>query len=47
MLNTLFVQLFEKLKTEKENDSTKTSGCFKFFIDRILEERFQKINIIS
>ncbi|TMM28669.1 hypothetical protein FDT66_13785 [Polaribacter aestuariivivens] len=47
MLRKLFTDLFEKLKTEKENDSIKKYGCFNFFIDKILEEKYHKINIVS
>ncbi|QTE22669.1 hypothetical protein [Polaribacter cellanae] len=47
MLRELFTNLFETLKTEKENDSVKKNGCFNFFIDKILEEKYHKINIVS
>lgn len=47
MLNKLFSDLYEKLKTEKENDSNKKNGCFIFFVEKILEERYNVINIVS
>ena len=47
MLDKLFFELYEKLKTEKENDSQKKSGCFNFFVERILEERYGLKNIVS
>lgn len=47
ILRELFVELFEKLKTETGNDSSTKSGCFQFFVDKILEEKYHKIHIVS
>jgi hypothetical protein len=47
MLDKLFSELYKKLKTETENDSQKISGCFNFFVERILEEKYDKKNIVS
>ncbi|WP_439128439.1 hypothetical protein [Polaribacter sp.] len=47
MLNKLFYELFEKLKTEKDNDSDRKSGCFNFFVERILDEKYNLKNIVS
>lgn len=47
MLEELFIQLFEKLKTEKENNSITISGCFSFFVIKILEEKFNMVNFVS
>jgi hypothetical protein len=47
MLNKLFYELLEKLKTETQNDSKSISGCFNFFVENILEEKFNKPNYVS
>lgn len=47
MLKELFSELYEKLKKEEKNDSQKISGCFVFFVERILEEKYNKVNIVS
>lgn len=47
MLNKLFSELFEKLKKEEENNSVTKSGCFNFFVERILEEKYNLKNVVS
>lgn len=47
MLSTLFSELFEKLKKEEENNSVTKSGCFNFFVERIMEEKYNLKNVVS
>lgn len=47
MLKKLFTEFFEKLKKEKENNSTAISGCCKFFVEKILEEQYKKPHYIN
>ncbi|PQJ82907.1 hypothetical protein [Polaribacter glomeratus] len=47
MLKELFSKLFEKLKTEKKNNSKSKSGCFIFFETTILEEKYNKVNFVT
>ena len=47
MLEKLFTQLLEKLKTENKNDSISISGSFKFFVIDVLEAEYAKPNYIN
>ena len=47
MIKQLFSDLLTKLKTEEKNDSDTRSGCFKYFEEVILEEKFNKRGIVT
>lgn len=47
MLKELLSQLYHKLENEKDNDRKSKTGCFNYFVERILEERYGKPNYIS
>ena len=43
MLEELFIQLFEKLKTEKDNNKKSKNGYFEYFVNIILNNDTYKI----
>lgn len=47
MLEELLRQLFTKLEQEPTNDKKSKNGCAVYFKEKVLEERFEKFNIIS
>ena len=47
MLDKLFTQLYEKLKTEKENDKKSKNGYFDFFVNVILKNDAYKTKKFS
>lgn len=47
MLKELFLQLFKKLENEPKNDKKSKNGNAVYFVEEILENRFNKINYIS
>lgn len=47
MLEALLRQLFTKLEQEPTNDKKSKNGCAVYFKEKVLEERFEKFNIIS
>lgn len=47
MLKKLFVDLFEKVKNEEENNSTTKNGISTYFAETLLDEKFNKPNFIS
>ena len=47
MIQKLLLQVFEKLSTEKENDNKSKNGYFVYFVEEVLERKFNKPNLIS
>ncbi len=47
MLKNLFNQLFNMLENERDNDKKTKNGNAIYFIERVLEEKFEKPNYIS
>jgi len=47
MLEELLRQLFTKLEQEPNNDKKSKNGNAVYFIEKVLEERFKKFNLIS
>ncbi|WP_456422952.1 hypothetical protein [Lutibacter sp.] len=47
MLKELFLQLFKKLANEPKNDKKSKNGNAIYFVEEILENRYDKINYIS
>lgn len=47
MLEALLKKLFIKLEQEPTNDKKSKNGCAVYFIEQILEKRFEKFNLIS
>lgn len=47
MIEELLQKLFLKLQEEPNNDKKSKNGCADFFIINILEERYNKLNLIS
>lgn len=47
MLKKLFEDLFENVKNEVDNNSTSKNGISTYFVEKVIDEKFNKPNLIS